>query len=130
MNTRADPRTVRTQQSPECPDCGHARSTQVDSGWANDGTIHIRLYTCPEECSVYMTAELVLPPQFQSISQFDEHYRQRRRDFSRRKQGYHGTKPRGGTITQSARITGHLVVTPAKRYGYTTQPEVIKEAAS
>ena len=115
---RRNPRTPAKKHSPECPDCGHAYCTQIDSGWANDSTILVRLYTCPEECPVFITAEMAVATNVVSIAQFDEHYRAQRRLQSRKQQGYHGTKVRGGTITKSATIVGQLTATPAERYGY------------
>jgi len=127
--TRRNPRTPAKKQSPECPDCGHAYCTQVDNGWSNDHTILIRLYTCPENCPVFLSAEMVLPTSISSIGQFDENYRERRKLYSRKKQNYYGTKIRGGAITRSARIIGNLTVTPAKRYGYPEPVSTIRTIA-
>lgn len=123
------PRVAKQNQTPECPSCGHAYSTQIDNGWANDSTLPLRLYTCPEECGTYLSVEIIVPGA-KSIGEFDEHYRERRKLHSRKKQGYWGTKPRGGTILRSARILGRLFYTPATRYGYPKPETVTKKVTA
>lgn len=104
-------------QSPECPECGHAYANQLESGWANDGTLPLRSYTCVNACGTYMSVELVLPKGVTSMSALDENYRKRRRDSARKKHGYHGTPPRGGFRLLSDRIKGTLYIVPGKTLG-------------
>ena len=112
-----DPRKASVHQTPECPTCGHSFGTQIGNGWANDGTIAIRQYTCPNECPTYISGEFVLPLGQSTISGMDEEYRRRRRLSARQKQGYWKTAPRGGTVLNSDRIVYTLRIIRGARIG-------------
>lgn len=104
------------KQQPECPECGHAYSTYLDSCWANDGSMKVRRYTCPERCGTYLTAEVPLPKGL-TMASLDEGFRARRLRYNRRYQGYHGTPARGGTIIGADRLDIRVTVYPAERKG-------------
>ena len=112
-----NPRKASVHQTPECPTCFHSYGTQIGNGWANDGTIAIRHYTCPNDCPTYLSGEFTLPLGETSISGLDEEYRRRRRLHARQRHGYHNTAPRGGTVLDSDRLIFNVRLTRGARIG-------------
>jgi hypothetical protein len=106
----------------ECPECGSPRQRRRENpGRANNGSIPVHGHTCIDCKTRYITA-MVTIPQGTSISALDEGYRSRHRIYSRGRQGYWGTKPRGGVRLESDRLEITVKLIPGRKYGYPTPP--------
>lgn len=72
--------------------CGSRKRKHVNTGWANDGTIPVRSYSC-ENGHVRITAEVPVTTQT-AITSLDGNLRRQRRESHRKADGYQGGTPR------------------------------------
>ena len=84
---------------PPCParmpggvTCGNRERKHVNTGWANEGTIPVRSYSCAHG-HVRLTAEVPITTPT-SITSLDGNLRRRRREYHRKADGYAGNPPR------------------------------------